>query len=147
MGYVENSLMKGEQIEYNAKLHWIIFVWPAFLLLIALNLLISGSWLGFLILLSLASLDIFIKLYTTELVLTNKRLVVKTGLIRRTSFEILLSKVESIGLEQPILGRILDYGWIVVIGTGASQNRCRRIANPTEFRTRIQEQIEMVQNK
>jgi uncharacterized membrane protein YdbT with pleckstrin-like domain len=72
---------------------------------------------------------------------TNKRVLVKIGWLRRQSLETLLSKIETIGVEQDILGRALDYGTIVVTGTGGSKEPFRTIASPMEFRRAVQEQI------
>ena len=70
-----------------------------------------------------------------------KRVLIKTGWIRRHSLETLLSKVEGIRVEQDILGRMLDYGTIVVSGTGGSKESFHKIADPIMFRQRIQEEI------
>ena len=77
----------------------------------------------------------------SEFAVTNKRVLIKTGWIRRHSLETLLSKIEGIRVEQDVLGRMWDYGTIVVSGTGGSKEPFRRIASPMQFRREIQEQI------
>ena len=52
--------------------------------------------------------------------MTDHRVMVKVGVIRRHSLEIMLPQVEGIGVDQGILGRILSYGTITVSGTGAT---------------------------
>ena len=77
----------------------------------------------------------------SEFAVTNKRVLIKTGWIRRHSLEILLSKIEGIRVEQDVLGRMWDYGTIVVSGTGGSKEPFHRIAEPMLFRRRVQDQI------
>jgi uncharacterized membrane protein YdbT with pleckstrin-like domain len=87
----------------------------------------------------------FINYSTSEFAVTNKRVLVKVGWIRRHSIETLLTKVEGIGVNQGILGRILGYGTIVVTGTGGTKEPFHKIDAPLEFRKRVQEQIAAVQ--
>jgi uncharacterized membrane protein YdbT with pleckstrin-like domain len=79
--------------------------------------------------------------FTTEFAVTDKRIIAKTGLLRRRSLELLLSKVESIGVNQPIMGRIFNYGTIVVVGTGGTKEGFPNIVAPMDFRKRINAQI------
>ena len=78
---------------------------------------------------------------TSEFAVTSKRLVVKVGFIRTNSLEVLLNKVESIRVNQDILGRILGYGSITVSGTGGTREPFHKIDSPSEFRRQAQEQI------
>jgi uncharacterized membrane protein YdbT with pleckstrin-like domain len=78
---------------------------------------------------------------TSEFAVTNKRVLIKIGWIRRHSLETLLSKVEGIRVEQSVFGRMWDYGTIVVSGTGGSKEPFRKIASPMQFRREVQEQI------
>ncbi len=75
---------------------------------------------------------------TSEFAVTNKRVLVKVGFISRHTLELLLSKVETVGVDQSILGRILGYGTIVVIGTGGTREPFRAITDPLEFRHQVQ---------
>ena len=93
------------------------------------------------VILPLAALPAFVARRTSEFAVTNKRVLIKTGLIRCHSLETLLSKIESIGVTQGILGRILDFGMIVVSGTGGSKEPFHRIADPLQFQCKVQEQI------
>ena len=70
----------------------------------------------------------------------------KTGLVRRNSFEVLLTKVEGIQVNQTISGRIFDYGTVVITGTGGSADPFLYIAKPLDFRRKIQEQVSVVQS-
>jgi len=83
----------------------------------------------------------FISFKTSEFGITNKRVLIKAGFIRRNSLETLLTKVEAIQVNQGILGRILNYGTIIVKGTGGTSNPFHKIDAPLEFRKKVQEQI------
>ena len=91
------------------------------------------------------SLVQLINLKTSEFGVTNKRVLVKVGFIRRYSIELLLTKVEGIQVAQSILGRILRYGTIIVTGTGGGKEPFHKIDDPFEFRRQVQEQIEAIQ--
>jgi uncharacterized membrane protein YdbT with pleckstrin-like domain len=89
----------------------------------------------------LASISPWITYTSSEFAVTNKRVIVKAGFIRRVSLELLLTKVESISVNQGILGRIMGYGTIEVRGTGNTKERIPNIADPLGFRRKVQEQI------
>lgn len=117
MGYVEKSLMPGEQVAYRASLHWIVFV----SLKALLTLFIAP----------------FVQRATSEFAITNRRVIIKVGLVSRRTIELNLEKVESIGVEQTILGRILDYGTIEVVGTGGTREPFRGLRDPLGFRRAV----------
>ena len=75
-----------------------------------------------------------IRYFTTELAITNKRVIAKFGLISRSTIEINLQKIESIQVDQGILGRIFNFGSIVVSGAGNPQAPIPGISSPLEFR-------------
>jgi uncharacterized membrane protein YdbT with pleckstrin-like domain len=74
----------------------------------------------------------------SEFAVTDKRVLVKTGMIRRHTLETLLNKVENISVEQSLLGRVLNYGIIQVTGTGSTKETFTNIAAPLEFRKQVQ---------
>jgi uncharacterized membrane protein YdbT with pleckstrin-like domain len=78
----------------------------------------------------------------TEMAVTNRRVVVKTGLASRKTIEMLLNKVESIEVIETTIGRMLGYGAIVVIGTGGTTEPFHNVAHPLQFRSQVQQQIE-----
>jgi uncharacterized membrane protein YdbT with pleckstrin-like domain len=142
MGYVESNLLPNEQITYRANLHWIIYVLPVIVFLIAIAVALGGGgWIagmaiaivGFVLL-----LPPWIKASSSEFAITNKRVLIKVGLIRRHSLELLLQKVEGIGVDQGVLGRILGYGTITVSGVGGTKETFQMISNPLEFRRQVQ---------
>ncbi len=98
----------------------------------------------FLLLSVLTFLGAYATYSTSEFGVTNKRVLIKTGFMGRRSLEILLTKVEGIGVEQGILARVLGYGSITVNGTGGSKEAFHRIYSPFEFRKQVQEQIATV---
>jgi uncharacterized membrane protein YdbT with pleckstrin-like domain len=154
MSYVEKNLMPGEQIEYRANLHWLVFILPTLLLIAAIWLFFSlgGTVAKFLALILIVGvlvtgLHALVERVTSEFAVTNKRVLIKTGLIRRHSLETLLTKIESIGVAQSILGRILGFGTIVISGTGGSKEPFHRIANPMMFRRQVQEQIATMEER
>jgi uncharacterized membrane protein YdbT with pleckstrin-like domain len=147
-GYVDSYLMPGENVVYRTRLHWAVFFPALAWFILAVGLLLTHNAVlatvgALLLLFAVFPLTITssIARASSELAVINKRVLIKTGLIRRQSLETLLSKVETIRVDQGILGRMWDYGTIVVSGTGGSKEPFRNIAAPMEFRRVVQEQI------
>lgn len=117
--YINNNIVKGETVELETSYHWIIFFSIA----------------------SVFSLFILplIHRYTDEFAITNKRVIIKTGLFSRKTLEMNLGKIESVNVDQSILGRILGYGTITIIGTGGTRESFRDIREPLAFRKKFQE--------
>ncbi|MBA4376678.1 MAG: hypothetical protein C0401_10970, partial [Anaerolinea sp.] len=84
----------------------------------------------------------FVRLKTSEFAITNKRIIAKTGFIRRNAKEILLSRVESIGVDQNVLGRVMSFGTIKITGTGGTQQIVKALTNPLVIRKRINQVVE-----
>jgi uncharacterized membrane protein YdbT with pleckstrin-like domain len=82
-----------------------------------------------------------LKRNATEMAVTNKRVIVKSGLTDRRTIELLLPRIESIAVEEPALGRLLGYGTVIVRGTGGTPEVFPQIARPLEFREQVQRQI------
>ncbi len=152
MSYIENNLMNGENIVYRSKLHWVIFLWPIIWFVAAI---VAFSWGGefsapvgviFIVFSLIRGAVAFIDFKTSEFGITNKRVIVKVGFIRRHSLEVLLNKVEGIQVNQGILGRMLGFGSITVSGTGGTKDPFHKINAPLEFRRKAQEQIATVQD-
>ena len=146
--YTDKYLMPGEHVVYSTRLHWAVFLPVIFWSVIAIALFFTGNHLAaivgtLLLIFAVIPLAItsLIARATWEFAVTNKRVLIKTGWIRRYSLETLLTKVESIRVEQSVLGRMLDYGTIVVSGTGGSKEPFHKIAEPMLFRRRVQDQI------
>lgn len=117
--YVNNNLIRGEAVEYETTYHWIIF----FSLRALLSLFIAP----------------LIDKLIDEFAITNKRVIIKTGLISRRTIELNLSKIESVNVDQSILGRILGYGSLQIVGTGGTKEIFPNIQRPLTFRKKFQE--------
>jgi uncharacterized membrane protein YdbT with pleckstrin-like domain len=151
MGYVDENLMPGENVIYKAKLHWWIFVGPIVELVLAVIFFIiagasaDATWtyvaILFLIAGILNGIGAFINYSSSEFAVTDKRVIGKTGFIRRNTVELLLNKVESVSINQGIFGRIVDSGTVMVVGTGGTKNRLGNISNPMEFRRQVQARL------
>ena len=150
MGYIEENLITGEEILHKTGLHWIVLLVPGLfgglMVLIGLLMLIANGMTGTaLFMAGFGALVIALAVVSrsaTEMAVTNKRVVVKVGLLRRKTIELFLSKVESVGVEQGLLGRMLGYGSIVVRGTGGTAEPFRKVHSPLEFRRQVQQQSE-----
>lgn len=143
--------MDGETLICEARFHYVMFWLPALLVLLAVafpfvptgegtlntRLLFSG------ILLVLALLWYIVINNGKRFLLTNKRIILKTGIIMRNSKELMLRKCESINVRQSIMGRILGYG-DVIVSTGEEKDVFKYVRNPMAFSTKINEQIDKV---
>lgn len=160
MRYIEQHLIAGESIKYQTKLHWIVvlghYFSAVFFALLAVFILIarlaspksaapsSAMYFAALFCVVLAAglgAAGFFRRNATEMAVTNKRVIAKTGLADRRTIELLLSRVESIAVEEPPLGRILGYGTVIVRGIGGTPETFERIQNPIKFREQVQSQI------
>lgn len=154
MSYIKSQLLPGEQIRYRGHLHRIIFL-PAgaFSVLSVLALVIamqSGDWplfWGLAIPALVAYVWAQIIYTTSEFAITNKRVVIKVGWLRRRTVETMLSKVEGINVDQSVLGRLLGYGSIVITGTGGTAEPFRNIGTPFEFRRQVQAQVSAAEDE
>jgi hypothetical protein len=162
MSYIDKTLVPGEKVVYRTRLHWVVMVghiigvivlWAigGYMLWYAMEhpqmeptsrhaadyggaaLLVCG-----LIVLLVGS----IRRNATEMAVTTRRVVVKTGLASRRTIEMLLNKVETIEVSEPGMGRVLGYGSITMIGTGGTAEGFHKIAHPLQFRNEAQQQIE-----
>jgi len=161
LSYAEKHLIASETVQYETRLHWIVMAGHALiaavLALVGVSLLItpwrvvyggeaaSGPlrWAGVACVVVAA---IFfgigvVRRSATEMAVTNKRVIVKSGLANRRTIELLLSRIESIAIEEPALGRLLGYGTVIVRGTGGTPEVFPQIARPLEFREQVQRQI------
>lgn len=149
MSFIDKTLMAGERVVYRGRLHWVIFLKAAIVLVGALVALIymSNPMFGWALLASavLLGLSALVTWASSEFIITNKRITVKVGLIRSHSVEILLAKVEAMTVDQDILGKLFNYGTIGITGTGGTQEKFDTIGRPFEFRKQAQEQIAAVQ--
>jgi len=161
MSYLNTLLVSNEKLIAKRIPHWIIFNAATLWFLITIVFFIGGKIVGIdrytmglplhllLSILGLVcsvyfALSSFIIYHTTEYGLTERRVLIKRGLFRITSNEILLHRIESIRVFRSIPGRIFGYGNVIITGTGGSADIIQEIPQAPEFRTHIQEQIDAV---
>ena len=141
MSYVDNSLIPGEEVAFRTRLHLIIFAAPLLLLALSVGLFAYGWTPAAEILLALAivwGLAKYVAYASSEFAVTNKRVIIKVGVLRRRTVEMLNAKVEAVAVNQGIVGRIFGYGNIVVTGTGGTNEAFNGISSPLEFRRMVQ---------
>lgn len=152
MSYIRGHLQDEEAIIHTTTVHWIVYARALFWSVLAIFTAYFAFQapepnyarvaLQFIVYLSVSVafvkwLKALILRKTTELAITNRRIIVKTGFIRRTTFEMNRSKVESVFVDQGILGRALNFGTIRFKGVGASVESFPNINRPIEFRGHV----------
>jgi uncharacterized membrane protein YdbT with pleckstrin-like domain len=153
MSYIENNLMEDEAMVHLTRLHPIVLLMPAMatsFLAGSFTLVQDVPYLPWLVGLFLFAaifklVDRLVLFLSSEFGVTSKRVLGKTGFIRRNSLDIVLAKVEAIRLSQSILGRIFNYGDIEVTGTGGTDEILRFIPAPLTFRRVVQEQLAIIE--
>src|SRR5271156_1186990 len=149
--YIDEILQPGEKVLYSTNAHWVFYLpaIAAWIVAVILFLLSRATVIEGVVLLCLSASAVvaIVALYwtvkawfhrmTTETDVTNKRVVHKTGFIKRRTFEISLDKVESVDVNQSILGRLLNYGNVTVRGVGEGAETINTIASPLDFRNHI----------
>lgn len=161
MSYVDENLIAGETVAYRTRLHWVVMRWPA-LAGAAAGVLALGLLGGAISMFSdrkahseaVAVTGLFLVLIAggcfafgiimrsaTELAVTSRRVIVKSGMFERRTFEMPLSRVESVSVAEPMMGRLLGYGTVVVRGTGGTPESFDLVAHPLEFQKHVQQQI------
>ena len=117
--YVNKHLIKDESVAFETKLHWITFF--------TLRSLFT------------LSLAFWFDRWLSEFVITDRRIIIKTGFIARNTFEMNLSKIESVNVDQSVMGRIFNFGSMTIIGSGGTKETFHRISKPLKFRKAFQE--------
>ena len=149
--YIDEILQPGEKLLYSTNVHWIFYLPAIGAWLVAAVLLVVARMFiqDFVVLFCLAAAAIaglaalyltfraWFRRWTTETDVTNLRVVHKEGFIKRRTFEMSLDKVESVDVNQSILGRILNYGDVTIRGVGEGVEKISTIASPLAFRNFI----------
>ena len=158
-GAGEEPAPAREVVIIEERMSGVLFLLPVIIALIGVSVgLFIGSmpglgmnWVGliaaagFVLAAVLEDLKLIGAYLSHRLILTNKRILIKRGLLSRSTFEVLLTKVEGIGIRQPLLGRMLNFGTIVVTGTGGAHQVFRGIREPQAIRQRLQAEVDRVQ--
>jgi Bacterial PH domain len=148
MSYVERILQPGEQIRHISSIHWIVYwagVGVTLLAAIAYWLsetrLLTRFWLYTAFALALVAVVLLVQewftWWVTEIAVTNRRVIYKKGFIRRRTNEMNMDKVESVQVDQSILGRMLDHGTVTILSTGEGFATLWTIASPVKLRNCI----------
>ena len=146
MSYIDGNLLEGERVVFRTRLHWKLLVGPGLFLLATLVppawLYLQQSWTGWVLIAPGAGLVVLlaaiVKRTSSDFAVTNKRVMMKTGIFNTRSVELLLSKIEAIAVNQTLGGRMLGYGNIVVTGSGGTEEAFSDIQAPLEFRRAVQ---------
>lgn len=161
MSYVKDNLMPNEKVLFTARVHPAVFL-PSivsfigsiaffiYIISTAIKVDADANILGFVLLVAglfffcsiILGLQAMIIMFTTEFAITNRRVIAKTGFIRRHTLEMLLPKIESVSVNQNVLGRLLNFGTVTVTGTGGTKESFRAIVEPIVVRKKINQIIE-----
>lgn len=162
--YVKRAMHEDEKIVYAAQLHWIIYQ-SGFLyvllggavghfgvmLLRSLNIpkiatyiepIVSYISVGIVAVGGMLLFGAFVRQMSTELVITNQRIIAKHGLVATTSYELMMTKVEGATIDQSIWGRMWDYGTLMVKGTGGGISPIDHVAKPFKFHNNLMSAIQ-----
>ena len=151
MSYVKEVLQPGETVLFASRLHWLLYVPGAILVLVgvvimlgrygsipgALNDIVWGAALLCFAIGSVLMAHAWFRRWTTEIAVTNRRVIYKRGFIRRYTVEMHMDKVESIDVDQTVLGRIFDFGDVIVRGTGTGFEPLHMIEAPIKLRNAV----------
>ncbi len=152
MAYYHKVLQPDETVREIGRLHWSIFVPAVFFALIAIALAIVGQWVAVeepqrsycfyaaaavAVIAVLVFLSEWLRRVSTEIVVTDRRVIYKRGLLSRFTAEMNISRIETVDVKQSITGRIFNYGTVVVRGTGAGIEPLRRVGHPIRLRNAI----------
>jgi uncharacterized membrane protein YdbT with pleckstrin-like domain len=166
VSYIEKAMVPGETLLYQTRHHWIVLIGPvltsmvfdaagAALVIYAVrqrndkNAAGTGMSVGVESMVVLAAILLLLggailvyglaKRNATEMAVTNRRVLIKTGMASRRTLDLMLNRVESIGVEETVWGRMLGYGTVVLRGTGGTPEPFYQIAHPQEFRQQVQQ--------
>jgi uncharacterized membrane protein YdbT with pleckstrin-like domain len=149
MTFIEKNLANNERIIYRAKLHWWIYGQSVLLLILGIVVFALGNQTevlkilgGLLLLIGLIGLvNAYTRASASEFAVTNRRIMMKTGIAKRRLIELQLNRSEGLVIDQGIIGRIFNYGTII-IRTGSLEETFSPVADPYEFKRQINNAIE-----
>jgi len=149
MTFIEKNLANNERIVYRAQLHWWIYGKSVLLLILGIVVFALGGKTeavkilgGVLVLISLIGLiNAYVRASSSEFAVTNRRIMIKTGVAKRRLIELQLNRSEGLMIDQGIIGRMFNYG-VIIIRTGTMEEIFSPIADPYEFKRQINNAIE-----
>lgn len=152
MTYYHRVLQPDETVKAIARLHWLIF-WPAALwIAVAIAIAVVGQWVAqeqpqrnycFYAAAAIGAIGIltflgeYLRRQGTEIVVTDRRVIYKRGLLSRYTAEMNVSKIETVDVVQSLAGRLLGYGTVVIRGVGAGIEPLRQVGEPLALRNAI----------
>ena len=145
--YLNKTLSQKEEILGVATQHWIAYLFPCILTLVLTVELFAIPFNWFVLFMLVLSALWLLSRYKIEMVVTNKRVVLKKGLISVRTDEIKNEKIEGVSFDQGIVGRILGYGDIYFSGTGTTKLKFSDVKDPVWTKSKLEEIIEKQQKK
>lgn len=165
MLYVEDILLPDEKILHHAKVHYILYFPGIFLMCLSVFLMyVMPGLVDFLItsyetaqnvmsVIKFLSVSLFmagiamvlrawLKIYSTEMIITDRRILVKIGISTATTAEIDRGRISSVVVSKPIMGRILDYGWVTILGYSGNITGLPVLAKPHEIQKHIYQKMQ-----
>ena len=149
MAYLDKVLQPGEKILHRGTVSWTLYIPGLVLLIVALaafgvvhSMVTEQIWaLVVLVVLGVPALYLLFRAWfrrwVTEVAITNQRIIFKRGFIQRHTIEMNMDKVESVDVEQSLVGRLFNFGDITVRGTGSGLEPLRMIDDPLRFRAQV----------
>src|ERR1700688_1149678 len=148
MKYVDRVLQPGETVRHVSRVHWVVYLPGLALCLVGLigfgvlvragsNTVLHGVLIVVMGVGLLSLVSAWFRRWTTEIAVTDRRVIYKRGFIRRHTIEMNMDKVESVDVNQSLLGRILGYGDVLVRGTGVGFEPLQMIESPIELRNAV----------
>jgi uncharacterized membrane protein YdbT with pleckstrin-like domain len=129
MGYIQDSLSNGEEVRDLFKLHWFAKIWMILWIVLAI------PTIGITLLFALWE---WLKLRSIEQGVTNKRVILKRGIISRKTEEMKITSIETVEIIQGVMGRIFGYGDVKVTGRGISDLLFKKINDPMDVKRKIE---------
>jgi uncharacterized membrane protein YdbT with pleckstrin-like domain len=168
MSYIQKTLLPDERIMYWSQLHWVIYLKGLTITIFGGLVGFNSEWLlatlvgpqmahsyfkglaacalGIVVIGVFFLLRAYVRQTTTELAVTNRRIIAKYGFISRTTFEIMISRITGANFDQTVVGRIMGFGTILVHGAGGEVSPIDLVADPERFHTALMGVMEQAQN-
>ena len=151
MAYYTRVLQPDERVIVLGRLHWLIYLRSILVLTLAAAILIGSFWLqdanqrnivqmlaaAVALVGLLMALGVAIRRHATEIVVTDRRVIFKRGILSRHTVEMNVSKIETVDVEQGLLARMFDYGTVIIRGTGSGFEPLRGVGAPLAIRNAI----------
>jgi uncharacterized membrane protein YdbT with pleckstrin-like domain len=149
MSYVTEVLQPGETLRFSTNIHWFVYLKAILALIVGLVLLgwyyaegqsvfvLLFGGVVFTLTAVILAVPAWLRRFGTEVAVTDRRVIYKTGLIQRHTIEINIDKIESADVDQSIVGRLFGFGSITIRGTGEGVEPLRNIAQPLQLRNAV----------